>query len=73
MERIQQLPKALDIKEASRYLGVTHMTVRKAVKIGKLPVLDQSISRSMRFRLEDLDALFVTNKRPEQTKEYGGE
>ena len=54
------LPTAvLDIREASAYLGVAEITLRRMVQRGEVP--HTRIGRAIRFRVADLDAYLEAN------------
>lgn len=52
------LPAALSTKEAAAYLSISLPTLFRITRAGELPHL--RIGRSLRYRLEDLDAFLAS-------------
>jgi len=60
----------LNLVEATRYLGVSRMTVYKLIREGKLPTFQSEVNRAVRLvRRSDLDRL--RKPRPVRTPAKG--
>lgn len=59
---MNKLGEYLQIKDAAKYLGVCHNTLRNWEASGKIPVHRHPVNNYRLFRIKDLDAMVLATK-----------